>query len=58
MDFFPAEVDFLSDRPGNPVSNYAYDFILFCCDNEETKEMIVDSVNILDYHLISVKNNK
>ncbi len=33
------------------VSNYAYDFIVFCCDNKETKQMIIDSIDILDHNL-------
>ncbi len=33
------------------VSSCEYDLILFCCNNVETKEMLVDSVDDLDYHL-------
>ncbi len=33
------------------VSSCEYDLILICCDNVETKEMIVENVDDLDYHL-------
>ncbi len=32
------------------VSNHDYDLILFCCDNVDTKEMLVNSIDDLNYH--------